>query len=339
MALRPVPRRAAFTLIELLVVIAIIALLIGILLPSLGAARKTARQAICRANMAQLGVAHAGYWADFKERVASYTWEPGKAYSQYPDLNYAGSWTQAAANQAVDILRRRADRPDLTPIGDRLPHRHYSHLILNDYLSSVLPERTMACPEDRTLVGWQKDPKNLEPRPNDYATPFGRLWGYSSTYQIIPAAWAYDTSGPGGSTVTQYPNDHNLFWVGSRPWGRRKMSEVQYPPMKVLVFEYFARHHGTKELYYAYEDAIPTMLFWDGSVRARRTGDANKGFMPDNPAGSQPTTFQYIPGILGTEPPTQSGAAFDWVTGYVRWTRGGLRGIDYGATEINTGQP
>ena len=56
-------RPKAFTLVELLVVIAIIALLMAVLVPALGKARKQAQAVVCKSNLRQVGLG-ANFYAE-----------------------------------------------------------------------------------------------------------------------------------------------------------------------------------------------------------------------------------------------------------------------------------
>ncbi len=63
--------RRAFTLIDLLTTIAVITVLIGILLPSLGTLRETARRTVCRSNIRQIGFGIASYADERKGLIPS----------------------------------------------------------------------------------------------------------------------------------------------------------------------------------------------------------------------------------------------------------------------------
>lgn len=322
----------AFTLIELLVVISIIALLVSILLPALSQARKTARATICQANLQQFGVGYNSYAADFEDRIASFTWKAGE------DYGFGGSGggaTQAAANQAIDIIRRRTGRTDLQPIRLWIPHVLYSHLVMNDYLGHRLPEKMVVCPEDRYRLLWQKDPEGFGSLPES-ERPAGsgndlKRWPYSSSYELAPAAYSFDTAVNGRNTTSQHGLDHNHYYGSELPMGDRKLTAVSFPDRKVLMQDSQQRHYDV-DMFYAYPQAKMPLLFFDGHVATHRTSDGNLGFRPNQPTSNAPSVIRYVPDSW--ESPTLSGRTGDTVMGQYRWTRGGLRGVDVGGEEI-----
>jgi hypothetical protein len=310
------------------------AVAVGLLTVSLGmvaarGARMAGWNAVDAENLHRFASGTAAYGADNGDRYWTFSWQKAKfdgekLPSEYPDLQGRnGTDLEAAAAQAIDMLRRKSGREDIQYITSWVCHVYYSHLPLLDYLDQEAPALWSVCPADRMRLMWAKDPAAFDR--GDFLpcqpTPLNanRRWPYSSSYELSTSF--YDQS-PVGDRVAQGETFNTYFVPGSSELFARLIGETAYPSQKVHLFE-AAQHHidedtpgrcESGQAWYVPDSRIAA-LFADGHAGMVKTGEANRGWQPNKPAFPDPTLIGGYPGVY-------------------RWTREYLSGRDLGGPEV-----
>lgn len=220
--------REAFTLIELLVVISIIALLIGILLPALGAARGTARDIACNSNLRQLGIATVTYAEDNKTFNVQYR-------DRWDNINLTTFWSAKLIDEGylgggeafVCPTMEEKNSPQWSPeLIDDGPVGSDAWLTDTDWLRThygmntsnvgTLQRRTGFGATRPFVLGTGANAVTLTPRTGDFRSP-------SEMYYAMDAAGSADTvmlnrTGRGGAPSSGANTEANLVSGSNFVW-------------------------------------------------------------------------------------------------------------------------
>ncbi|MCC7387945.1 MAG: hypothetical protein IT431_04165 [Phycisphaerales bacterium] len=316
---------------EVFVVVGIAAVGLSMLMVGAGQSRKSAGLAGSLANLKRIGEVGANYAADYEDFIWAFSWQAGDTSSQYQDLRDPYNAMAATAYQATDILRRLYDE-SVDSYSDRYGPYWISTLVLADYLGESLPMEWVVSPGDEVRLEWQADPDNPPDLDDQGGTAWARVFcGFGSSYEYMPAFFAPDERANSQNTLAQYAGQHSITTVPNvMVNGSRRVSEISFPGHKVQMAERASFFFGPKPVFYMLPQARVPVLMADGSASPRTTGEANSSFHPngaDDP--DRVSITDYLPNPI-FEVPTLSGTPRDNdIETHYKWTRRGLRGIDF----------
>lgn len=175
-------KRKGFTLIELLVVISIIGLLMAIMMPALGKARKMAQAVVCGTNLKQWGTIWSCYNADYDGSYS--TGIPRKPDGTMDTTkSVRGEWAQAIIpymNEKLDIFTCPSTKDP--PNGDQYGTAKYTHKVKAYDLNSDIRV-------DRTSYGANLWMYNISPDfPKDEIQKRPLSWHWRTAYKVKNAA-------------------------------------------------------------------------------------------------------------------------------------------------------
>jgi prepilin-type N-terminal cleavage/methylation domain-containing protein len=281
-------KRQGFTLIELLVVIAIIALLVAILLPSLGEARRAAQNAVSSSNLRQLSAAVAAYAGQNNDSFVN-------PFDRNNPQRTGQAWNVIIPPQRANMANPGGgwfvNGPDNSAWASEMFAAHWASLMMSWISEFDLDSPVQFAPGDQSVLQRFREQRSMYPIED-------LLWDgsyfYSPTFWLRHEAFANATR----TTIS------NSAVSGNLNWRRNRYDNVPFPWAKVMLWERFDFTKKSRRLpsggriklspNWNNPEATPRIALVDGSVDTVKISQLDALAM----SGDAATARQFTPAGL-----------------------------------------